>query len=129
MQPFQPLNPLEAVLQKAQAGEIPLPTFLQLLWGADLFVPSEQEILLDKQPFRPLFVPGKEAQMVVVFTAIERAAGVQKSAPHCLRIPAREFLPRTPQGLGIAINPGLPVGLEITPAGLRTMIKEFSALH
>lgn len=129
MQPFEPSNDLEIALQKAQLGEIPLPDFLRQLWAADLFVPSEEEIRLDAQPFRPVLMPGKDAQMVVVFTALERAAGLHKTAPYNLKIAAKEFLPRTPPALGVAINPGLAVGLEISPTGLREMIKELSALH
>ncbi len=129
MQPFEPANDLERALQKAQAGEMPLSDFLPRLWAADLFAPSEEEIQVDRQAFRPVLVPGKDAQLVVVFTALERAAGLHRTAPHVLKVAAREFLPRTPQGLGLAINPGLAVGIEIAPAGLQRMIKEFSALH
>lgn len=129
MRPFEASNDLEIALQKAQAREIPLPAFLRQLWAADLFVPSEEEIRLDRQDFRPVLAPGKDAQLVVAFSALERAAGLHRIAPHVLKIAAREFLPRTPPAFGIAINPGLAVGIEISPAGLRQMIREFSALH
>jgi hypothetical protein len=127
--PFDPTNDLEVDLQGVQAGTIPLSACLRRLWSADLFVPSSEEIKLDGQKFRPVLVPREGVQMVAVFTSIERAAGLHQVAPHCLKIAAREFLPQTPPIFGIAINPGLPVGLELSPADLQQMIKEFSALH
>ncbi len=129
MQPFEATNDLEIDLQKAQAGEMPVPAFLQRLWTADLFVPSSEEIKLQGQDFRPVLIPREDVQLVAVFTSMERVAGVQKIAPFCLKIVAKEFLPQTPPAFGIAINPGFAVGLEISPAGLKQMIREFSALH
>jgi len=129
MQPFEPSNELEIDLQKAQAGEIPVPTLLQRLWTSELFVPSSEEIQLGGQRFKPVLFPRQGVQMVAVFTAVERVAGLHKVAPYCLKIAAREFLPQTPPSLGVVVNPGFSVGLEILPDGLRQMIKDFSALH
>ena len=104
MPDFQPLNPLETELQKAQAGLVPASAFLRLLWMSDLFVSSGKEVQADWTGFQPMLFARHGVEMMVAFSAIERVDVVKNQAPYCLKIAANEFLRRMSPEFGLVLN-------------------------
>lgn len=126
MPDFSPLNSLEVALQRAQSGELSLQEFLRLLVDSDIAVPSGGRIMSDGSGFVPLLFDKQEVKMVACFTAKERVGSFANLAPYCLVIRGREFLRRVPPQHGLVINPGQPVGLDITPEGLGKIVRDFA---
>jgi hypothetical protein len=127
-QVFKPANPLEDALVKAQSGAISITDFLANLIGSQVFV------LLDKDPgpsgkwdntASPLVVNSQTGTpMLVVFTAPERSTGWARRAPQYtfgLLTDFRWLLKGITSGVGLVINPGSTIGLEMPPSGVEQL--------
>lgn len=120
---FVPLNALESVLQSVRAGEAPAADFLQAL-------PSSQVVvLLDTDPgpegnwessALPLVLNSPQGSPVLaIFTAPERAIAMTSQFPafcHGLQIDCAWMLQRISAGVGLVVNPGTLMGMEIPPS-------------
>lgn len=117
---FEPNNDLEHVLVQAQAGKLSVPDFFAYL------LKSQVVILLDSAPpqsgpwdnnISPLVLRSSTGSNVLaVFTSKERATPMaQKAKKHqyALLTDFNWVLKGVAPGVGIVINPGWPVGLEI----------------
>lgn len=134
MTDFTPLNPLETTLAAAQAGTLPPSQLFAALHGTQVFV------LINKQlgPDTPwdeetalLVLNGQAGTPVVaVFSAAERAIDWPAQAPAFrfgLWVEFRWLLGGIAPELGIAINPGAAVGLELAPAMLQQLRDSIAA--
>lgn len=122
MTPFTPLNALEQALVDARDGHAPASTLFEALFAAKVFT------LLNEEPgadgalsgTASLLVLNSEAHepLVGLFTAAERAAGWPEQAPayrYGLLVEFRWLLPRLSDGVGIVLNPGASVAVELPP--------------
>ncbi len=119
------MNDLEVALEKARAGLMSMPDFIQVLVESDLAVPSGSEVMPDGSGFQPLLFDKNQVKMVACFTAKERIGSFTDLAPYCLVIKGKEFLRRVPHEYGIVVNPGQSVGFDITPEGVSRIVGEF----
>jgi len=119
---FEPNNELERALVQAQAGKLSVPEFFAHL------LKSQVVILLDSAPpqsgawdnnISPLVLRSSTGSNVLaVFTSKERATPMtQKAKKHqyALLTDFSWVLKGVAPGVGIVVNPGWPVGLEIQP--------------
>jgi hypothetical protein len=117
---FEPTNDLERSLIQAQAGKLSVPDFFTHLQK------SQVVILLDGAPpqsgvwdnnISPLVLRSSTgSNMLAVFTSKERATPMtQQSKQHqyALLTDFSWVLKGVATGVGIVVNPGWPVGLEI----------------
>ncbi|WP_313276223.1 SseB family protein [Stenotrophomonas sp.] len=132
-QNFVPVNDLETQLLQTQLGRIPASEFLDGLLAAQVVV------LLDKDPgpsgvwdnsASPLVLSNAAGSPVfAMFTAPERSTSWHKQLPQFEFGLATQFqwlLRGIASGVGIVINPGHTVGLELTPeavANLKTRLQ------
>lgn len=123
---FDPINELEAALQKARSGSLPMSDFIKLFVSSELAVPSGEEVMADGSGFRPLLFDKGQVKMVACFTAKERIGAFAARAPYCLVIKGRDFLRRVPPNYGLVINPGHSIGFEISPEGLLNIVRDFA---
>jgi hypothetical protein len=123
---FIPQNELEVALEKTHSGRLAMPDFLQVLVESDLAVPSGSEIMADGSGFQPLLFDKEQVKMVACFTAKERLGSFVSLTPYCLVIKGREFLRRVPPEYGVVVNPGQPVGFDISPEGLSQIVRDFT---
>jgi hypothetical protein len=124
-QQFEPLNPLESRLLQAQRGRSTTREFMETL------MESKVTVLLDKElgpsgqwdnSATPLVLSNAAGNPVLaMFTAPERAT------PWHNRVPGYEFglvtdfrwlLRGIGEDVGVVINPGHPVGMELIPEGV-----------
>lgn len=123
---FTPGNDLERALESARAGRSSMPAFLRVFRQSKVFVSSGAEIKPDGSGFQPVLFDKEGVQMVACFTAMERIGRFASLAPYCLAIKGGEFLQRIPEGYGLVVNPGQPVGFDVTPDGIRAIVAEFT---
>jgi len=123
---FTPVNALEKELERARDGRSLMSNFRRLLSEVDLIVPSGSEIMPDGSGFRPILFDKDGTQMLACFTAMERIGDFSRLAPYCLSIKGSEFLQRIPAGYGLVVNPGQPVGFDVTQGALRKIVSEFA---
>ncbi|MBB1089312.1 SseB family protein [Lysobacter sp. SG-8] len=119
---FVPANDLEALLLQAQLGRVPASEFL------DALLSSQVVVLLDKDPgpsgvwdnsASPLVLSNSSGSPVLaMFTAAERSTPWHKQLPRFefgLLVQFQWLLRGIASNVGIVINPGHPVGLELAP--------------
>ena len=126
MSDFTPVNSLERALVKAQAGELPVKAFLALLLTEDLAIPSKTEVQADGSNLAPLLYDRQGVSRVAVFTDASRTVATQQVAKYLLVTNGFYLLKRIPPQFGLAVNPGFSVGLDLPPAGLQQMLRDFT---
>ncbi len=127
---FEPRNDLESVLLAAQAGRVAGELFVDTLLAAQVFVPvrdpAEPGSPSRPERARPLTVVGEDGrEALAVFTSPERARPFVAQAEGCsggLLMDLRALLGHADTDLGVVINPGWPVGLEMAPDALRDLV-------
>jgi hypothetical protein len=109
-----------------KSRQLTLPNFIRMLIDSDIAVPSGSEVLPDGSGFQPLLFDKSGTKMVSCFTSKERVAEFIDLAPYCLVMDGGEFLRRIPPEYGLVINPGQPVGFDVTPQGLAKIVRDFA---
>jgi hypothetical protein len=121
---FEPRNDLERHLLAAQEGEVSDDAFMQKLMASQVFMPVQDEATAIANFQRsdkavPLMLESEEGgQVVILFTSPERAKPFLKDFPGYGGGLLTEFtwvLERTGSGVGISLNPGWPVGIDMEP--------------
>jgi hypothetical protein len=128
---FKASNALEAALVSAQGGATPIADFICNLLESQVFV------LLDKDPgpsrtwdnsASPLVLHNQSGvPMLAVFTAPERSTAWPERIPGYtfgLLTEFRWLLKGITSGVGLVINPGSSVGLEMPAAGVARLKAE-----
>ncbi len=121
---FQPQNALEEVLASVVGNPAQVTVFIELLRKSQIFAPSPAapEALQQGKGFALLvFDHPEHGKMVAVFTSADRLTPVAelfRAAQSALLVEFTWVLAAMPQELGIVINPGWEVGLEMPAAGL-----------
>ncbi|GAB3387847.1 SseB family protein [Lysobacter fragariae] len=125
---FVPSNDLETHLLNAQLGHIPESDF----W--DTLLPAKVVVLLDKDPgpggvwdnsVSPLILSNADGSLVLaMFTAPERSTPWHKRVPQFafgMAVPFQWLLQGIANNVGIVINPGYTVGLEMSPDAIAVL--------
>jgi hypothetical protein len=120
------LNKLDVALQQAQTGQLSLAELLATLMDSEVAVPSATEILQDGTGMQPLLFPKEGVQMLACFTDKSRIGEFSALAPYCLVLTGRELLRRIPAGYGLVVNPGTPIGFDVSPEGVARIVKDFA---
>jgi hypothetical protein len=126
MTTFEPKNELEVGLVEAQSGRLSVPDLMRLLVKSELAVPSAGEVLEDGSGFQPLLFPKDQIQMLASFSDKERIGEFASMAPYCLVLKGRDLLHRMPPGYGLVVNPGSPIGFDISPEGIANVLRDFT---
>ena len=129
---FNPTNPLEVSLLGAQRDAASEQAFIELLMD------SEVGVMLDRAALEDGSWDPESAPMVVerpggfpalaVFTSPSRAliAGLQsKTFQHGRAMRFRQLLRGVQPALGLALNPGSPVGFDMKPEDVAELKKAF----
>lgn len=132
---FSPLNELESVFRAVRTGEVPLAVFMEALLAAQVFV------LLDEDPgpegnwsetALPLVLNNHQGLPVLsVFTAPERAVAMASQFPafaYGLLVDCAWLLLRLNAGVGVVINPGTLVGMEVPAATVLQLQQDVQAV-
>lgn len=127
---FQPRNELEQRFMAAQNGEISSDEFFQELLEAQVFMPvldddSGIKGFQRSQKATPLTIEDEEGtRFLVLFTSPERAKPFLTDFPGYEGGLLAEFkwvLEKMGIGLGVVINPGDEVGLDMAPEMVRQL--------
>lgn len=122
-QPFAPRNDLERQLQAAQTGEMSPEDFMQELLAAQLFMPVLDDSggiqgFQKTDQAQPLVVQGEDdVPVLILFTSPERAKGFVEEFPGYekggILVDVTWILERVGGGMGMIINPGWEVGIDM----------------
>jgi hypothetical protein len=121
---FEPRNELERQLLAAQEGRLGADDFLHALLEAQVFVPvqdADRGIANFQRSVlaQPLTLEAEDGtRVLVLFTSPERARTFLQDHPDYPGGLLERFghvIERVGAGFGVALNPGLPVGLDMEP--------------
>lgn len=132
---FRPQNDVEHALIQAQEGQLTIPTLMTTLVASQVFV------LIDKDPgpdgiwdnsATPLVLHNSAGiPVLAIFTSPDRSTDWTKHQPtFCFGLLTNFgwLLKGIAPGVGIVINPGSPVGMEIPPHGVQQLQAETALL-
>lgn len=126
MNDLTPLTPIEALLQSAMDGKTPIGAFMKAFVASDVVLLTGSLVTPDGSGFDPLLFDKQGTLHVAVFTHMERVGFHSQQAPHTIRMQMLEVLKRVPGGYGLVVNPGTSLGLELSPAGIGEILKDFA---
>lgn len=122
---FVPMNELESALLASSQQLLPVRDFARLLYSSKIALLSASEVQTDGAGFEPVIFDKQGVNMLAAFTTKERTTHLLHIAKFCLIMKGSDVLRRMPEGYGLVINPGLTVGLEISPSGIAEILDEF----
>jgi hypothetical protein len=122
---FEPANDLEHTLVNAQEGRLSIADFVNKLLVSQVFVLLDKEAGPDNtwdNSASPLVLNGSAGTpMLAIFTSPERSSTWPTRFPQFafgLLADFKWLLKGVVSGVGIVINPGLAVGLKMSPSGV-----------
>ena len=128
--PFEPLNELEVRLLQAQDGTLQAPEFLDSLLADQVFVLLDKPVGPDAdwdESINPLVLTSEgDEPMFAIFSAVERASAWSEQLPqfeNALQVEMRWLLSAISDGVGIVLNPGYDIGMEMIPDAI-TQLKQ-----
>lgn len=131
-EPFQPRNDLESQLLAAQEGRLSGEEFMTRLLGSQVFMPVRETHPIggfqasDKAV--PLSLTSEDGtEVLVLFTSPERAKPFVQDHPAYqggLLAEFRWVLEKMGDGVGIALNPGWAVGIDMAPGMVRQLLND-----
>lgn len=131
---FEPSNALEQALFAAQRGELPVGAFMDTLLASKVFVLIDKDIgpsgTWDNSATPMVLSNQSGGPVLAIFTAPERSGDWSKRQPRFAFGLLTDFswlLRGIAPTVGIVINPGLTVGLEMPPSGVLELKKQAAA--
>lgn len=125
MTDLPPQTPIETLLASAMDGQLPIGLFMKAFVASEIVLLTGSLVTPDGSGFDPLLFDKQGVLHVAVFTDSARVGIHSQQAPHTVRMLMIEVLRRVPGGYGVVINPGTTLGLEISPAGVGEILKDF----
>ena len=117
-----PLNDLELRLVQAQEGTLSAPEFLDGLLAEQVFVLLDKPVGAGAEwdaSINPLVLTSEaDEPMFAIFSAVERAEQWANELPqfdNALQVDMRWLLTAMSDGVGIVLNPGFDIGMEMIP--------------
>lgn len=122
MQNFIAINPIEQTLFDAQHGRLPASALFAALYASKVFVLVNRDVGVDGEwtDETTLLVLNSPAgtSVIAAFTALERTEGWPERSQefrHALHVDFRWLIEGITDEVGLVLNPGSPVGLELAP--------------
>lgn len=120
-----PENSLPGLIKSLKENETLISRFISELIVSTVFVPSVTEVDDDYEGLTPLFFEKSGVPMMVMFTSLELATRYSDKAPYSLSMKGGQVLKRLPSEYGIVINPECEAGLDISPEGIKNILRDF----
>lgn len=121
------LTPAEEGIRRGMMGLAPVSEVLEALWASNGIILSGTVTTGSMAELQPLYVPKGKVRMLAMFTdgsRIPREAS--DAAPYTLSIPVSALFPTLGPLIGVVVNPGSRLGLEITPEGVAEAVAAHS---
>jgi len=92
---------------------------------SNIELPSAEEVRGDGAGLSPILFDKGGVMMLALFTDKIRIGTYAERAPYCVSMKAIDVMRRIPPGIGIVVNPGFKLGFEISPDGIRDVLRDF----
>lgn len=117
------LSPAEEGIRRGMMGLSPVSEVLATLWASNAIILSGTVTTGSMAELQPLYIPKGEVRMLAMFTHGDRIPPeASDAAPYALSIPVSALFPTLGPLIGVVVNPGSRLGLEISPEGVAEAI-------
>lgn len=113
---------LERALIRGGRGEATTDTVLWVLAAGPIVILNGGPTLPGSFPASPLVLTRDQSRYLALFTHEDRA-DMRTQGWSVTAVQALEALRRLPEGVGIVINPGQPVGLEVSANEIHEFVR------
>lgn len=116
-------GPAEEAIRRGMMGLSPVADVLSGLWTSNAIILSGTVTSGSMAELQPLYIPKGEVRLLAMFTDGRRIPSeASEAAPYALSIPVSALFPTLGPLIGVVVNPGSRLGLEITPEGVADAI-------
>lgn len=115
----RPATVLERAIARGQEGVLDPRAVLWVLAAGPVVILNQGEPAPNEFPGAPLVLTREGQSFLAVFTHQAMTGAFFSDAYVAASVPAFEMLRRVPEGTGMVVNPGSPLGLEVPADGLR----------
>lgn len=116
---------LEAAIRAAHAGTLPSAEVVRTLATGKLAIPTQRDPHGDLSELRAVVLDKDGKSFVAAFSTVERAEALRNLAGYCMMVDTMTFLTPLDTDLGLVINPGTDVVMEISAEGVRRIVQQF----
>ncbi len=116
---------LESAIRAAHAGTLPSAEVLRTLVAGKLAIPTQRDPHGNVSEIRAVVLDKEGKSFVAAFTTVERAEALRNLAGYCMMVDVLPFLEPLDADLGLVINPGTDVVMEISAEGIRRIVQQF----
>ncbi len=118
---------LESAIRAAHAGTLSSAEVVRTLATGKIAVPSKAEVRDSLSDLRAVVLDKDGKSFLAVFSTVERAQALRNMAAYCVLVDALTVLQSLDADLGVVINPGTDVVMEISADGVRRIVQQFGA--
>jgi hypothetical protein len=116
---------LESAIRAAHAGTLSSAEVVRTLATGKIAVPSKAEVRDSLSDLRAVVLDKEGKSFLAVFSTVERAEALRNMAAYCVLVDALTVLQSLDADLGVVINPGTDVVMEISAEGVRRIVQQF----
>ncbi len=116
---------LESAIRAAHAGTLSSAEVVRTLATGKLAIPTQRDPHGDLSEIRAVVLDKEGKSFVAAFTTVERAQALRNLAGYCMLVDTLAFLTPLEADLGLVINPGTDVVMEISAEGVRRIVQQF----
>lgn len=125
----QPEPGLESAILAGQRGEAVVVDVLHVFAQWPMLVPSSTDSTDGVDPFRPVIFDKEGTSMMAIYTSPDRMASVKEVAPYWATLSGLTVLKGLQPEVGVVINPGSGIGMELLPEAIAEFITMLAALE
>ena len=116
---------LETAILAARAGTLSSAEVVRTLANGKIAVPSRTEIQQNLSELRAVVLDKDGKSFLAVFSTVERAEALRNLAAYCMLVDTMSLLQSLDKDLGLVINPGTDVVMEISAEGVQRIVQQF----
>lgn len=116
---------LESAIRAAHSGTLSSAEVVRTLATGKLAIPTQRDPHGDLSEIRAVVLDKEGKSFVAAFTTVERAQALRNLAGYCMLVDTLAFLTPLEADLGLVINPGTDVVMEISAEGVRRIVQQF----
>lgn len=113
---------LERAIARSQQGSLTPVTVMWTLGASEIVLISEGPAEPGVLPNHPLLLEDGASMLVAAFTHLDHAEPFLTTGRTPVTLSGMSVLSRLPDGIGVKVNPGSRLGIEIPPSGVQAFV-------
>lgn len=117
---------LESAIRAANAGTLSSAEVIRTFATGKIAVPSKAEVRDTLSDLRAVVLDKEGKSFLAVFSTVARAEALRNMAGYCVLVDTLVILQALDKDLGVVVNPGTDVVMEISAEGVQRIVAMFA---